>query len=79
MPTYFQIAELLMAILLIVLILLQARGDGFSGTFNSETTIFRTRRGIEKTLFNVTIVVAVLFIILTIVSVVLAKPGGIGA
>lgn len=79
MATYFQIAELLMAILLTVLILLQARGDGFNATFNTETTVFRTRRGIEKTLFNVTIVVAVLFLLLTIVSVLLAKPGGIGA
>lgn len=72
---YMQVAELLMAVLLIVLILLQARGAGFSGTFNTEATVFRTRRGLEKTLFNTTIVVAVLFLLLTIGSVILSKPG----
>ena len=41
----------------------------FSATFNSDSSIYRTRRGVEKTLFNVTIVLAVVFVVVSIISV----------
>lgn len=47
---------------LIAVVLLQVRGGGLGGIFGQADTVYRTRRGIEKTLFNLTIVLAVLFI-----------------
>jgi preprotein translocase subunit SecG len=71
--TYFNIAEIIISIVLILVLLLQARGAGFSGTFNSDSSVFRTRRGVEKTLFQLTIFLAALFVVISILSVVAAK------
>ena len=63
------IAQIAVAILLMVVILTQTKGSGFSGAFGGDTSsIYRTRRGIEKTLFNFTIVVGVLFLVLSIIA-----------
>jgi preprotein translocase subunit SecG len=66
--TYLNIVEILVSVVLICVILLQTRGSGFSATFSSDTSIYRTRRGVERTLFNVTIGLAVLFILVSILS-----------
>jgi preprotein translocase subunit SecG len=71
--TYFNIAEIIISVVLIVVLLLQARGSGFNGTFNSDTSVFRTRRGVEKTLFQLTIVLVLVFVIISIFSVIVAK------
>ncbi len=68
MSTYLNIVEILVSVVLICVILLQTRGSGFSATFSSDTSIYRTRRGVERTLFNVTIGLAVLFILVSILS-----------
>ena len=68
MQTYLNIAETMVAVVLVGVILLQVRGLG-SGVFGSAEASFRTRRGIEKTLFQFTIVLAVLFIVISILSV----------
>jgi preprotein translocase subunit SecG len=70
MSTYLYIVQIFVSVVLIGVLLLQARGSGFSATFSSDSSIYRTRRGVEKTLFNVTIVLAVLFIVISIVSVI---------
>lgn len=67
MDSFFQIAQILVAVLLIGAILVQVRGQG-SGFFGSAQASFRTRRGVEKTLFQFTIVLVVLFTLLAIVS-----------
>ncbi len=72
MSTYLNIVQILISVVLIVVVLLQTRGAGFSATFSSDTSIYRTRRGVERTLFNVTIGLAVLFILVSIASVILA-------
>lgn len=54
--------ELLLAIALIALILMQSRGTSLGSVFGQEGSVFHTRRGAEKILFNVTIAVAVAFI-----------------
>jgi preprotein translocase subunit SecG len=66
--TYLNIVEILVSVVLIAVILLQTRGSGFSATFSSDTSIYRTRRGVERTLFNVTIGLAVLFILVSVLS-----------
>ena len=69
MNTYLYTVQIFVSLVLIGVLLLQARGSGFSATFSSDSSIYRTRRGVEKTLFNVTIVLAVVFVVVSIVSV----------
>jgi preprotein translocase subunit SecG len=68
---YLNIVEILISIVLIFVVLLQTRGSGFSATFSSDSSIYRSRRGVEKTLFNFTIGLAVLFVLVSIASVLL--------
>ena len=66
--TYLFSAEVVLGIALITLVLLQAKGNSASvlGGRNPSAT-YRPRRGVEKTLFNVTIVIASVLIILALV------------
>jgi preprotein translocase subunit SecG len=68
MQMYLYIAQLVVAVALILVSLLQVRGGGLGGIFGQADTVFRTKRGVEKTLFQLTIALAVIFIILSIVS-----------
>ena len=64
---------ILTSIALVLSIILQSKGAGLGGLTGSDTGgVFTARRGIEKTLFWVTIVFAVLFFALAITSVILA-------
>ncbi|MCL5026340.1 MAG: preprotein translocase subunit SecG [Chloroflexi bacterium] len=69
MATYLNLIEIIISIGLILFVLLQSKGAGFSGTFSTDTSIFRTRRGVEKTLFQFTLVLAGLFVVISIISV----------
>ncbi|MBI2626827.1 MAG: preprotein translocase subunit SecG [Parcubacteria group bacterium] len=62
MTTTLNIAQIIISILLIAAILLQQRGGGLSGVFGGESSLYSTRRGIEKTIFISSIVLTVLFI-----------------
>ena len=68
MQIYFNVAQIVLAIALVLAILLQVRGGGLGGIFGQPDTVFRTKRGVEKTLFQLTIALVVLFIIITLVS-----------
>ena len=68
MQTYLNIAQLVLAIAVILVILLQVRGGGLGGIFGQADTVYRTKRGVEKTLFQLTIVLVVLFIIVSIIT-----------
>ena len=68
MQTYLNIVEIVVSAVLIVMLIAQSRGSGFTGTSQDQTTVFRTRRGIEKTLFQATLVLASLFIVASIAS-----------
>lgn len=65
--TYLNIIQLVISAVLIVVILLQVRGSGF-GELGTQS-VFRTRRGVEKTLFQLTIVLAAVFILISMWSV----------
>jgi preprotein translocase subunit SecG len=68
------VAQILIALMVVVVILAQVRGGGLGGIFGgSGESAFRTRRGIERTLFRFTIVLVVVFIILSMLSVKLFK------
>ena len=63
------LAQILLALTLIVLVLLQGKGNSASAFFNREAaTTYRTRRGVERTLLQATIVVAVIFCLLSLIS-----------
>ena len=68
--TLIHIAVLIVSVLVIVVILAQARGAGLGGVFGGQgESTFRTRRGIDRTLFRFTIVLVVIFIALAMLSV----------
>ena len=67
MEAFFQTSQILVSVLLVGIILVQVRGQG-SGFFGSGQASFRTRRGVEKTLFQLTIALAVVFTFLAIMS-----------
>jgi preprotein translocase subunit SecG len=73
MSLYFNIALIVISVGLILSILFQVKGGGLGGIFGQADTVYRTKRGIEKTLFQFTIVLAVLFVAISIVSLYLAK------
>jgi protein translocase SecG subunit len=61
------IIQIVLGIFIIVLILLQSKGNSFSGAMGGENnSIFRTRRGFELRLFQFTIVFAVLFVLISL-------------
>jgi preprotein translocase subunit SecG len=72
MQTYLNVAQIVLSIALILAILLQVRGGGLGGIFGQADTVFRTKRGVERTLFQLTIVLVVLFVIISILSLTLS-------
>lgn len=62
MHIYLTIAQMVLSVALVLILLLQVRGGGLGGIFGQPDTVYRTRRGLEKTLFQFTIVIVVLFI-----------------
>lgn len=60
--------QIILSVLLIVLILLQARGSGLGSAWGGGGEFYSTRRGMEKILLRLTIVVAVLFIGISFLS-----------
>ena len=68
MQTYFSIAQIILAVVLIVVLLLQVRGGGLGGIFGQPDSVFRTRRGLEKSLFRLTIALVIVFVVLSVLS-----------
>lgn len=63
-----RLIQLVVAVILVASILLQAGGDGFSGPLGRGGESFRTRRGVEKALFYLTLATGALFVLVTIVG-----------
>lgn len=67
MHAAFTIIQIIVAVVLIGVLLLQARGQGFSASFgSSDSSIYRTRRGFERTLFQFTIGLGILWVLVSI-------------
>jgi preprotein translocase subunit SecG len=66
LKTTLRIAEIILAGSLIVLILMQSRGTSLGSVFGQEGSVFHTRRGAERILFNVSIGVAFAFLIISV-------------
>jgi preprotein translocase subunit SecG len=68
--TYLYLAQIVLAVALTVLVTLQAKDAGLSQMFGGgDMGVQRTRRGVEKTMFQATIVLGLVFILLAIVTV----------
>ncbi len=74
MDPILALGQLLVSIALIAAILLQARGTGLSGAFGGDSAVYRSRRGVEKRLWQFTIVLVALFVIFSIASYKLQTP-----
>lgn len=74
--TILNIIQLITAILLIAAILMQSRGTGLGAAFGGEGNVYRTKRGLEKTLFRGTIVLAVIFLGTALGNTLLKTSGG---
>lgn len=68
---YLRILQIVISIALILAILLQNRGTGLSGIFGGSSNVYMSKRGLEKKLFNATIVLGSLFLVVSFLSVVL--------
>ena len=68
-PLLISITQIVLSILLIGSILLQQRGSGLSAAFGGDSNVYRTKRGIEKGLLWTTIVLATIFILLGLISI----------
>ena len=66
--------QLIVAVALTFAILLQSRGSGLGGTFGGDSAIYRSRRGIERRLWQFTIVLLILFVIFSLASFFFAPP-----
>jgi preprotein translocase subunit SecG len=67
MTFYFKIAQVVIAVLLMVAILLQNRGAGLGGVFGGGGGgVYLTKRGLEKKLFVATIVLSIIFFLLSL-------------
>lgn len=71
---YFQVVLIIIAIGLMISILLQTRGAGLGSVFGGTGTVFKTRRGIERLLVNMTILFAILFAVISFLTTSIPTP-----
>jgi len=69
LPTYLLVAQMLISVALVTAVLFQLHGGGMGGIFGQADSVYRTRRGIESTLFKLTIVLVILLVIFAVLIV----------
>ena len=75
MDPFLAIGQIIVSIALIAAILLQAGAPGCRGTFGGDSAVYRSRRGVERRLWQFTIILLVLFVLFSLASFVFT-PGG---
>ncbi len=73
MNNFFLIAEIVFGIALVILVILQSKGTGLGSTFGGDMGFYGTKRGAEKMLFILTIIVGALFLLTALVGVIIQK------
>jgi len=68
MGVFLNLAQIVISVVLIGVILLQTRNSGLGSSFGGDS-IYKTRRGLDRTLFQMTIVLAILFGVISLASV----------
>ncbi len=69
MTVAIQVIQIIISVTIIAIVLLQVKGSGLGGVFGGDGGIYRTRRGLEKTLYQATIGLVVLFFVISILTV----------
>jgi preprotein translocase subunit SecG len=74
MVTYLNIALIIISVLLILSVILQSKGAGLGGLSGADTgAVYTARRGVERTLFRLTIILSVIFFAVVLTLVFLVK------
>jgi protein translocase SecG subunit len=73
MKNLFNWITIIAAALMILTILIQSRGQSLGAAFGGDTSFYRSRRGAEAVIFNTTIVLAIVFVLSVILSVLAKK------
>ncbi|HEY3289986.1 MAG TPA: preprotein translocase subunit SecG [Anaerolineae bacterium] len=71
---FLGIAQLILAIALIVAVLVQSKGEELGGVFGGAQSVYQTRRGVDKLLFTITVFLAIAFFVLAVVNVIVSVP-----
>lgn len=71
MNNVIALLQIILGIILITLILLQTKGTGLGSTFGGDLGFYGTKRGAEKMIFTLTIIIAIIFLLSLIISVIL--------
>ena len=66
MQVYLVVAQIVLSVTLMLAVLFQVTGGGLGGIFGQPDAVYRTKRGVEKTLFQLTIVLVVLFVVVSL-------------
>jgi len=67
---YLNIVQIILSAVLVALVILQSKGGSLNRLFGGEGGVYKTRRGVEKTLFRLTIAIIVAFFVFSLLSVV---------
>ncbi len=77
MDPFIGMAQIVVAIGVMAAILLQSRGSGLSATFGGDSSVYRSRRGVEKRLYQFTVALAVLFAVVSMVGFLVSDSPGV--
>jgi preprotein translocase subunit SecG len=66
---WLPLVQIILSVLLMASILMQSRGTGIGDAFGGSSSVYRTRRGIEKSLFRATIALAILFSLVSLLRI----------
>ena len=69
MTLYLNIIQIIVSVALIALTVLQGKGGSLGRMFGGDGSVYKTRRGVEKTVYNVTIILAIVFFVTSLLSV----------
>ena len=64
----FTIIQIIIAIALTAVILLQAKGTGLGSTFGGQSQMYHSKKGVEKVVFYLTIILAILFVLVSLIN-----------
>ena len=70
MAKYLNVVQIILSVALISLVILQSKGGSLNRMFGGEGGVYKTRRGLERTLFNVTVALIVAFFAFSLLSVI---------
>ncbi len=77
MDPFIGMAQIVVAIGVMAAILLQSRGSGLSATFGGDSSVYRSRRGVEKRLYQFTVALAILFAAVSMIGFLVSDQRGV--